>query len=102
GRGGVGRRFRGCVAAEGKMTRGLEDNSALSGVPADVIKNVKAGHSKASQVGKQVCEMAARGAQPAAPSLSEALGTTPAVPDSATASKRPGTFDTLTGSPLAR
>src|SRR5262249_58447790 len=94
--------FKAFLGAESKMIKGLEDNSALCGVPADVIKNVKAGHSKASQVGKQVCEMAARGAQPAAPSLSEALGTTPAVPDSATASKRPGTFDTLTGSPLAR
>ena len=93
--------FNAFLAAEGKMIKGLEENSALCGVPADVIKNVKAGHGKASQVAKQVCEAAER--RPAAPSLSEALGTTPAVPDSAAASKRgQGTFDTLTGSPLAR
>jgi predicted acylesterase/phospholipase RssA len=78
-------------------------NSTLCGVPGEVIKNVKAGHSKASQVAKQVCDVAARGAQPAGPSLSEALGTTPTVPDSSTATKRgAGTFDTLEGSPLAR
>jgi len=95
--------FNAFLAAEGKLIKGLEENSVLCGVPADVIKQVKAGHGKASQVSKQVCEMAERGAQPAAPSLSEALGTTPTVPDSATASKRgAGTFDTLTGSPLAR
>ena len=95
--------FKAFLGAEGKLLKGLEENSAQCGVPPEVIKQVKAGHSKASQVGKQVCDVAAQGARPAGPSLSEALGTTPTVPDSATASKRgPGTFDTLNGSPLAR
>jgi hypothetical protein len=95
--------FNAFLAAESKMIKGLEENSATCGVPAEIIKQVKAGHNKSSQVGKQVCEMAQRGAQPSAPSLSEALGTTPTVPDSATATKRgQGTFDTLSGSPLTR
>jgi hypothetical protein len=85
------------------MVKGLEQNSSTCGVPPDVLKQVKASHSKASQVGKQVCEVAAQGPRPAGPSLSDALGTTPLVPDSATATKKgQGTFDTLTGSPLAR
>jgi hypothetical protein len=95
--------FTAFLGAETKLLKGLEANSALCGVPADVIKNVKAGHAKASQIGKQVCDVAAQGPRPTGPSLSEALGTTPTVPDSATATKRgQGTFDTLSGSPLAR
>jgi hypothetical protein len=35
-------------------------------------------------------------------SLSDALGTTPVVPDTNSTKKGQGTFDTLSGSPLAR
>lgn len=56
--------FNAFLAAEGKMIKGLEENSALCGIPADVIKRVKAGHSKASQVGKQVCEVAGERTRP--------------------------------------
>jgi hypothetical protein len=94
--------FKAFLAVEGKMVKGLEDNSATCGVPAEVLKQVKVSHSKAAEVGKQVCDAASQGPRPAGPSLSDALGTTPLVPDSSTATKKPGTFDTLTGSPLAR
>jgi len=57
--------FRSYLAAEAKFIRGLEDNSRTCGVPPDVIKQVKEGHTKASQVGKQVCEAAARVPWPA-------------------------------------
>jgi hypothetical protein len=40
---------------------GLEESSAGCGVPADVPKQVKAQHLKASQMGKNICEMAAQG-----------------------------------------
>ena len=90
--------FKAFMAAETKFMKGLEENSATCGVPADVIKQVKQGHSKASETAKQVCDAAAQGARAAGPSLSDALGTTPTVPD--TSSKRGVTFDTLTGSPL--
>jgi hypothetical protein len=53
-------------------------------------------------MGKQVCEVAAQGARPAAPSLSDALGTTPTMPDASAANRGPGTFDTLSGNPLQR
>jgi hypothetical protein len=46
------------------MIKNLEENSALCGVPPEVIKQVKAGHTKASQIGKQVCEIAGQQTRP--------------------------------------
>ena len=66
--------FKAFTAAEAKFVKGLEDNSATCGVPADVIKQVKAGHSKAVQTAKNVCDAAAQGPRPAGPTLSDALG----------------------------
>ena len=95
--------FKTFLSSESKMLKGLEQNSAICGVPPEVLKQVKASHEKAAQVGKNICDAAAQGPRPAGPSLSDALGTTPMVPDSSTATKKgQGTFDTLTGSPLAR
>ena len=93
--------FKAFIAAEGKMLKGLEEHRAACGVPPEVIKQVQAGHSKANQMGKQVCDAAAQGPRPSGPSLSEVLGAAPIVPDSS-ATKRGQTFDTLSGSPLAR
>jgi hypothetical protein len=95
--------FKTFLSSESKMLKGLEQNSAICGVPPEVLKQVKASHEKAAQVGKNICDAAAQGPRPAGPSLSDALGTTPMVPDSSSATKKgQGTFDTLTGSPLAR
>jgi hypothetical protein len=95
--------FKLFLAAEGKMIKGLEERQAMCGVPAEAIKQVKAGHSHASTMGKQVCDAAAAGPRPAGPSLSEVLGSTPVVPDPSSGTKRgAGTFDTLEGSPLMR
>ena len=93
--------FKTFLAVEGKMLKGLEEHSATCGVPAEVIKQVKAGHTKASQMGKQICDVAAQGPRQAGPTLSDALGTTPLVPDASTTKKGSSTFDTLTGSPLS-
>jgi len=49
------------LAAEAKFIKGLEDNSRVCRVSSDFIKDVKERHAKASQVGKEVCNMAARG-----------------------------------------
>jgi len=92
--------FKAFLSAETKMIKSLQENSATCGVPPDVLKQVKDGHGKASEVGKKVCDAAAMGARPAAPSLSDALGATPTVPDTSTTKKGQSTFDTLTGSPL--
>ena len=94
--------FKAFLAAEAKMIKGLEQHSATVRRPADVIKQIKAQHAKAQQIGKQVCEAAAQGARPTGPSLSDALGTDPASPRRTATKRGAGTFDTLTGNPLAR
>lgn len=93
--------FKNFMAAEVKMIKGLEDGAQLCGVPPDAIKSVKAQHASVQKVAKNVCDAAAQGPRQTGPSFSEALGSTPTVPDNAT--KRGfGTFDTLSGSQLAR
>jgi hypothetical protein len=88
--------FNRFVVSEAKMVRFLETHRTTCGVPPDAIKHVRGQHAKSQQIRKQVCS-----AGPAAgPSLSDALGG-PALPDEAPKPGR-GTFDTLTGSPLAR
>ena len=94
--------FKVFLSVEDKMLKGLEEHSATCGVPAEVLKQVKAGHSKASQMGKQVCDVAAQGPRQAGPTLSDALGATPLVPDASTTKKGSSTFDTLSGSALSQ
>src|SRR5499427_5674209 len=94
--------FKAFLSVEDKMLKGLEEHSATCGVPAEVLKQVKAGHSKASQMGKQVCDVAAQGPRPAGPSLSDALGATLLFKDTATTEKGSSTFDTLSGSALSQ
>ncbi len=93
------RLFKNFIGAEAKMMKSIETNGATCGVPADVLPQMKAGHAKVSAFAKQVCEAAAQPQRPPGPSLSEALGTTTPVPET---KKGIGTFDTLTGNPLAR
>jgi hypothetical protein len=95
--------FKVFLAAETKMVKGIEDNSSTCGVPPELVKQLKDQHNRASTMGKQVCEAAAQGPRPAGPSLSDALGTTPPVPESNSAKKGVGTFETLSGTnPLQR
>ena len=95
------RLFRTYLATEAKMLRALETVGPQCGVPQQVNQQVKASHAKATQIGKTVCDAAARGSTQSGPSLSDALGTSPSIPDSNT-QKGAGTFDTLTGNPFAR
>jgi hypothetical protein len=94
--------FKAFLGAETKMLKGLEELSSQCGVPADIIKQVKVGHAKASETAKRVCEMAEMGPRPAGPSLGEALGAAPVVPDATNTKRGQGTFDTLQGTPLQR
>jgi hypothetical protein len=93
------RLFKTFLASEAKFMKALEDGARPCGVPPEAIKSVKDGHTRASQIGKQVCEAAAQPARPAGPSLSDALGSNPVVPDNA---KPGGAFDTLSGNALSR
>jgi hypothetical protein len=70
----------------------------------EAVKQMEANHGRTVKLRDQICQIAARGGGggPAAPSLSDALGTS-RVPDASTTSTGRGTLDTLTGgNPLAR
>jgi hypothetical protein len=94
--------FKPFIAAEAKMVKALEEHSRTCGVPPEAIQQVKAQHAKYTEISKKVCEVAAQGPRPSGPSLSEALGTTPMIPDSTGPKRGAGTFETLQGSPLTR
>jgi hypothetical protein len=93
--------FRNFLSAEAKFIKSLEENSRTCGVPPDAIKQAKDGHTKASGIGKQVCDAAAQGPRPAGPSLSDALGAGPVMPEGSKSSSG-GAFDTLNGNILSR
>ena len=84
-----------------KMLKSLETNGTSCGVPAEVVQQVRGSHAKAKQIGKQVCDAAARGPAPSGPTLSDALGTSPTLP-STTEKKGAGTFETMMGNPFQR
>ena len=91
-------------AAEVKMIKYVEANSAKCGIPPQVGDQLKAGHKSTEALVKKVCTVAeqikTRG--PSGPSLSEVLGSANAAPE-ATASRKGGsTFDTLNGNVLQR
>jgi hypothetical protein len=95
------RLFRSYIATEAKMIKMLEADGPSCGAPASVLQQVRGSHAKAQQIGKQVCDAAARGPAPSGPTLSDALGTSPKLPD-LSQKKGAGTFETLTGNPFAR
>jgi hypothetical protein len=87
-------------AAEAKMIKYAEDNAVWCGIPPQVVANIKKEHGKTSEIRARVCQAAAAPARPTAPSLSDALGSP--IPDSNNIKTGRGTYDTLTGTPLAR
>jgi hypothetical protein len=93
--------FKTLISTETKFIQGMETNSAQCGVPPQIIKQAHDGHTKAMQIEKQVCDAAEH---PRGPSLSDALNSTPVLPDadSTKSTNRGGTYDTLQGNPLAR
>jgi hypothetical protein len=91
-------------AAEMKMMKYVETNSAKCGIPPQIADQLKNGHKNTEKMQTQVCNMAqqAQQARPAGPSLSEVLGSSAAVPEAQTMKKGGSTFDTLNGNVLTR
>jgi hypothetical protein len=87
--------------AEAKFVKYAQKNAATCGIPEQAVTQMKASHENSTQLRKKVCDAAAAPQRPAGPSLSDALGTT-RLPDASSAKKGTGTFDTLTGTTLAR
>jgi hypothetical protein len=87
------------LAAEGAVVKFLVDNQTWCGVPAEAIKNAKAGHEKSLEFRTRACAEDMGHGKP--PSLSDAIKT-PTVDSAANTRTGHGTFDSLTGNPLAR
>ncbi len=86
------------VTAESKVMKFLEDNKKWCGVPDQIIAASRAGHEKALKFRTAACE---EGPHPKTPTLSDAIKA-PTVDSAKNTKTGRGTFDTLTGNPLAR
>lgn len=87
------------VAAESNVVKFLQDNKIWCGVPDQVITVSKANHEKSMKFRTMACSE--EGPRPKAPSLSDAIKA-PSVDTAKNTKTGRGTFDTLTGNPLAR
>ena len=87
------------VAAETNVVKFLESNKVWCGVPEDALKVSKANHEKSIKFRTAACSE--EGPRPKAPSLSDAIKT-PSMDTAKNTKTGRGTFDTLTGNPLAR
>jgi len=92
--------FKQFSEAEAKFVNYAVTNATWCGIPEQAVKAMQANHAQTLKIRARVCSVAAA-PHPRGPSLGEALGTT-VVPDASTTRTGRGTYDTLTGNPLAR
>jgi len=85
------------AVAEVKWSKFADDNQTKCGIPPQVVAQLKAVRGATDQTREKIC--AAQAAAPAAPSLSDALGTT-RLPTPTTNKTGSGTLDTLTGNAI--
>jgi hypothetical protein len=86
--------------AEVKMIKYAVDNTTRCGIPPEIVKNLRAGHAKSTEIRTRVCQAAAAPPRAQGPTLSDALSAP--VPDASNikTGRGTGTYDTLTGTPL--
>jgi hypothetical protein len=94
------RLFNAFSAAEAKLVKYADENSVWCGIPKEVITNMKAQHTKTSEIRTRICRAAAAPPRPRGPSLSDALAAP--VPNADNIKTGRGTYDTLTGTPLGK
>jgi hypothetical protein len=87
------------IVAESSVVKFLNDNHTWCGVPAEALTASKTNHEKSLQFRTRVCSEEAPHTKP--PSLSDAIKA-PSVDTSKNTTTGRGTFDTLTGNPLAK
>jgi hypothetical protein len=94
--------FKNFAASEAKVVKFIVDNQTQCHIPADAVSQTKANHDRTVKTRDQICAAGpAAGAPPPGPKLSDELGFRSYIgPDSTSTGH--GTFDTLTGNPLAR
>jgi len=92
----------GIYSAQVNWVKYTQSNYKRCGIPPDVVAELKKGQSHLAQLRKNVCSAGpATAAAPAAPSLSEALGTARLpVSSNDESSKRGGVLDTMTGTAI--
>jgi hypothetical protein len=90
--------------AETKMIKYVESHAAKCGIPQQIADQLKNGHKNTENMQTKVCNVAQQQQQrgPAAPSLSDVLGSSAALPEVTAAKKGGSTFDTLNGNALTR
>jgi hypothetical protein len=89
--------------AEVSMIKYVEQNGPWCNFPPNLLDSMKSSHVKSQGYKKQACTAAAsppRPARPAEPTLSDAFGSPPLNKDTTRTGR--GTFDSLSGNPLAR
>jgi hypothetical protein len=89
------------ATSEAAMVKFLEDNKTWCGIPDQAVVQAKAGHEKTMKFRTAACAEGGPPGKPKPPSLSDAIGTMGVDTSTNTTTGR-GTFDTLTGNPLAR
>lgn len=87
------------VAAETNVVKFLDNNKVWCGVPEQVLAAAKTNHEKSMKFRTMACSE--EGPRPKAPSLSDAIKA-PSLDTAKNTKTGRGTFDTLTGNPLAR
>src|SRR5215470_13261033 len=87
------------VAAESTVLKFLQDNKVWCGVPEQAIAASKANHEKSVKFRTAACSE--EGPRQKAPTLSDAIKP-PSIDSAKNTQTGHGTFDTLTGNPLAR
>ncbi len=90
--------FNAFSAAEIKLIKYAEENTAWCGIPPNVVEDMKKSHVRTAGIRTKVCQAAAAPPRPRGPSLSDALSAP--LPNSGNIKTGRGTFDTLTGTPL--
>jgi hypothetical protein len=85
-------------AAEERALKFLQTNMVWCGVPQQAIASAKEAHAKTIKFREVVCAPAP---EPHVPTLSDAIGT-PTLDTAKNTKANTGTFNTLTGNPLAR
>jgi hypothetical protein len=85
--------------AEAAAVKFLESNQAWCGIPQEAVTGAKASHEKTLKFRDAVCNPTA---QVRVPTLSDAIGTPTLDTAKNTKTGSGGTFDTLTGNPLAK
>lgn len=87
-------------ASEGNVVKFLESNKSWCNIPEDAIKGAKTAHEQTAKFRDMACNEAAA-PKPHVPTLSDAIGQ-PSVDTGTNTKTGEGTFDSLSGNPLAK